>query len=105
MIWADKKIVADPKAIKQIEFVGQLKNYDGENADATQSTFALTVLKKIKETRVKVSQGNLAHLQKMANYKEARVKLTNTQLKKLKSSAKNNTGTTLRTTKKNFQDE
>ena len=28
----------------------------------------------------------------MANYKEARVKLTNTQLNKLKSAAKNKTG-------------
>ena len=41
----------------------------------------------------------------MANYEETRGKLTNTQLCKLKSAAKNNTGTTLRTTKKNFQDE
>ena len=41
----------------------------------------------------------------MANYEEARGKLTNTQLCKLKSAAKNNTGTTLRTTKKDFQDE
>ena len=41
----------------------------------------------------------------MANYKEARVKLTNTQLNKLESAAKNKTGTTSRITKKNFQDE
>ena len=41
----------------------------------------------------------------MANYEEARVKLINSQLNKLKSAAKNKTGTTLRTTKKNFQDE
>ena len=39
----------------------------------------------------------------MTNYQEARVKLTNTQLKKLKSALKNYTGTTLRITKKNFQ--
>ena len=38
----------------------------------------------------------------MANYEEARVKLTNTQLNKLKSAAKNKTGTTLRITKGNF---
>ena len=36
----------------------------------------------------------------MANYQEKRVKLTNTQLKKLKSSAKKQTGTILRITKK-----
>ena len=41
----------------------------------------------------------------MANYKEVRVKQTNTQLNKLKSAAKNKTGTTLRINKKNFQDE
>ena len=41
----------------------------------------------------------------MESYGEARVKLTNTQLNKLKSAAKIKTGTTLRTTKKNFQDE
>ena len=34
-----------------------------------------------------------------------RVKLTNTQLNQLKSAAKNNTGTTLRLNKKNFEDE
>ena len=40
----------------------------------------------------------------MANYQEARVKLTNTQLNKLKS-AKNNTGTISRLNKKNFEDK
>ena len=41
----------------------------------------------------------------MRNYQEARVKLTNTQLNKLKSAAKNKIGTTLRIAKKTFQDE
>ena len=41
----------------------------------------------------------------MANYQEARVKLTNTQLNNLKSAAKNKTGTILRINKRNFQDE
>ena len=40
----------------------------------------------------------------MANYEEATVKLTNNQLNKLKSAAKDKTGTTLRKTKKNFQE-
>ena len=39
----------------------------------------------------------------MANYEEARVKLTNTQLNILKSAAKNNTVTTLTLTKKTFK--
>ena len=41
----------------------------------------------------------------MANYQEGRVKLTNTLLNKLKSAAKNKTGTILRVNKKNFEDE
>ena len=41
----------------------------------------------------------------MVNYQEARVKLTNTQLNKLKSAVKTKTGTILRINKKNLQDE
>ena len=41
----------------------------------------------------------------MANYQEARVKLANTQLNKLKSAAKNEIETILKINKKNFQDE
>ena len=41
----------------------------------------------------------------MENYQGARVKVTNTQLNKFKSAAKNNTRTILKTNKKNFQDE
>ena len=41
----------------------------------------------------------------MLHYEEARVELTNSQLNKLKSAAKNKTGATLRIAKKNFQDE
>ena len=41
----------------------------------------------------------------MANYQEAKVKLTNTQLKKLKSTVKNKTSKILRLNKKNFEDE
>ena len=41
----------------------------------------------------------------MVNYQEWRVKLTNTQLNKLKSAAKNKARTILRINKKNFQDE
>ena len=41
----------------------------------------------------------------MENYEEAEVKPTNGQLNKLNSAAKSKTETTLRITKKNFQDE
>ena len=40
----------------------------------------------------------------MVNYQKERVKLTNTQLNKLKSAAKNKKGAILRLTKKNFDD-
>ena len=41
----------------------------------------------------------------MANCEEGRVKLTNRQINDLKSATKSKTGTTLRTTKENFQNE
>ena len=41
----------------------------------------------------------------MANYQEARFKLTNMQLDKLKSTAKSTTGTILRLSKKNVEDK
>ena len=44
-----KELDADPKAIQQIKFVGQLKNIDGANADGTQSMFVLTILEKLKK--------------------------------------------------------
>ena len=41
----------------------------------------------------------------MANYQVARVKLTNTQSNKLKSAAKNKSGTILKLNNKNYEDE
>ena len=41
----------------------------------------------------------------MTNYQEARVGLTNTQLSKLKSEAKNKTRTILKLNKKSFEDK
>ena len=38
-----------------------------------QSMFVLTVLEKIKETRLTLSQGSVTVLLKMANYEQARV--------------------------------
>ena len=52
-----KELHADPKAIQQIEFVGQLKNPDNEIV-ANEFIFVLTILEKIKETRLKFSQGS-----------------------------------------------
>ena len=44
-------------AIQRLELIGQLKNTGGANADGAQSMFVLTILEKIKETRLKFSQG------------------------------------------------
>ena len=49
-----KELDADPKAIQQIEFVGQLKLcnvYDATDADNDQSMFILTVSEKVKKKR------------------------------------------------------
>ena len=43
-----KVLDADPKAIRQIEFVGQLKKTDGVNTDGMQSMFVLTILERKK---------------------------------------------------------
>ena len=58
-----KELDADPKAIQQIEFVGLLKKLD-DNDNVTddsndQSMFVLTILEKIKETKLNFSQGNV----------------------------------------------
>ena len=55
-----KELDADPKAVQLIEFVRQLKTLD-HNGNATdaggnQSMFVLTILEKIKETRLEFSQ-------------------------------------------------
>ena len=59
-----KELDADPKAIQQIEFLGQLKRLD-DNGTATdavndQSMFVLTILEKIKEMTLKFSQGRVS---------------------------------------------
>ena len=41
----------------------------------------------------------------MVSYQEEKLNLTNTELKKLKSAAKNKKGTILKLNKKKFQDE
>ena len=41
----------------------------------------------------------------MGNYQEARIKLTKTKIKKIKSAAKNKIGTMLRLNKKNFENK
>ena len=58
-----KELDTDPKAIHQIEFVGQLgkldANYNAKDAGNDQSMFVLTILGKIKESKLKFSQGSV----------------------------------------------
>ena len=44
-----KELDSGPKSIQETEFVEQLKNVDGVNADGVQSAFVLTILEKIKQ--------------------------------------------------------
>ena len=67
--------------------------------------FVLTILEKIKEMRLNFSRRSVIVLWKMANYQEARVKLTNPQLNKLKSAATNMIGTILSWNKKSSEDK
>ena len=68
-----------------------------------QSMFTLTILEKIKETRLRLSEGSETVSSKMVNYQEVRVNLTNTQRNKLKYAAENNTRTIIRMTNRNFK--
>ena len=52
---------ADPKAIEQIELVGQLRNLDNAIV-AIESRFFWTIPEKIKETRLKFFQGSVRGL-------------------------------------------
>ena len=56
-----KELDADPKTIQQKEIFGQLKklNSDGNN---DESLFILTISEKIREARLKFSQGNVTVL-------------------------------------------
>ena len=85
-----KESDADPKAIQQIVLVGQLKKLDnnGNTTDTgnNHSMFVLTILEKFIFSRPKFSQESVTAL--MVNYEDTRVKLTKTQLSKLKFAEK-----------------
>ena len=56
-----KELNADPKAIQQIAFVGQLKKLNNANNNP-ESMFILTILEKNKEPRLKFSKGSVTLL-------------------------------------------
>ena len=62
-----KELDADTKADQETEFVGLLKKLTDNNNNATdagddQFMFVLTILEKMKETRLKFSQGSVTVL-------------------------------------------
>ena len=69
-LWIDQKSLyqldADPKAIQQIEFAGQLKRLDNDDnatdSGADQSFLVETILEKIKETGLRFSQESVTVL-------------------------------------------
>ena len=65
--------------------------------------FVLVISEKINETRLNFYQEIVTVLWMMVSYQEARVKLTDAQLNKLKSEGKNKTGTILMIHKKNLK--
>ena len=79
-----KELDAESRAIQQIEFYGMLK---------TKSQVC-TVLEKSKEFYKGMAK--VLWIIQVVEYSKVGVKLTNIQLKKLKTAAKNKTGTTLR---------
>ena len=50
-----RELDVDPKAIQKIQFIRKSKNNDGGNANSTEYLF---VLEKMKEMRLKSSQGS-----------------------------------------------
>ena len=52
---------SNPKAIQQLEFVRKFKKLN-KNDNNCESMFVLTILEKIKETRLKFSQGSVTLL-------------------------------------------
>ena len=56
-----QELDADPKAIQQIE-LRHFKNADGINADGAEYMFVLAILEKIKEKKLKFSQGSVTVL-------------------------------------------
>ena len=69
------------------------------------SLYLFNNFSKSQRNEIKIFKGSVTVLQKMANYQETTVKLTNTQFSKSKSAAKNKRQTILRLNKKNFEDE
>ena len=61
-----KELDADPNAVQEEEFVGQLNNLDDDNNAAdvgdNQSMSVLIILEKIKQTRIKFSHESLTVL-------------------------------------------
>ena len=83
-----KELDADRIAIQQIKFVGQLRNPDNAIV-ADESMFVLTILEKIKETRLKFSQESVKLSRSESYTNKCTTKLIKICSKKLRITRKN----------------
>ena len=93
---------ADPKAIQQIKFTGNLNRGQNVNENSTM----LFIIEEVEETVLNFSEGTVKLLWfhfvliqyqfKMTQYNTLNVKLSNSQLNKLKSEINNGTEATLK---------
>ena len=88
-----KALDADSRAIQQIIFTGKVKG-----TVANTIVIIYFILEKSKETVLEFSKETISSVItiKMVEYNIVNVKLSDTQLKKIKNAVKNKTGTTLR---------
>ena len=93
-----KALDADPKAVQQIVFQGVAVGVDNAKVRL------YTILEKLKETVLKFFKGaaKVMWIIYMVEYNKVNVKLSDSQLNKLKSATKNQTGVTLRMNIKMF---
>ena len=59
---SQKELHADPKAIQEIKFAGQLKNENSINYDGTQSMFYFNSFRKNQWNEIKISQRSVTVL-------------------------------------------
>ena len=93
-----KALDADPRAIQQIVFQGVAGGTDGTKIRL------YTLLEKLKERLLEFYKGaaKILWVIKMVEYNKVNDKLSDSQLNKMKSSTKNQTGVTLRMNIKTF---
>ena len=95
-----KVLDSNPIANQQIEFIYKLDN----STNPANIAQILAVLEKEKETNLEFSKGMVKVIlyYKMVLYNKIDLHLTKLQLEKIQDAVKNNNGTTIRLSNKNF---